>query len=96
MEGAPATKTESNVESLVAWRELKSEAPAQAERLMAQIDGFEEMELKDKIAELKQLLSELSDNNDNRFLVEEIAKRVSVMEEHSRHSSRLAELQLTA
>ncbi|MBT8282891.1 MAG: hypothetical protein KJO86_04060 [Muriicola sp.] len=86
MEGTPNTNTES-VENIADYRELMEQAPAAAEALIAEIEGFVEMETANQIAALKELheglISDCEENCDNsqRYLVGEVKRRITKLEE---------------
>lgn len=98
MEGVPTQKHEAmeNVENLTDWRESKGRAPEIAEGLIANIDGYEAMAPTEQVAALKETLGGLMADNDNRFVAEAIAHRISFIEEERRHEDRLAQLGVAA
>lgn len=50
-----------------------------AQEAIADIDGFETMEPEEKITALVTVMKELSAENTNRFIVEELARRVEAI-----------------
>lgn len=89
MEGAPTNEGLENSE----WKSLKEEAELKAENLISRIEGYEEMEDSKKMESLKSLLEMLQDDNDNRFVAEVIANKISVDEENLRHTERMSQLE---
>lgn len=96
MEGINTSKieTESNIESLSAWRELKEAAPQQASNLISEIAGFETMEADEQVEALKGLLLSLQSDNQNRFVAEAIAVQLSIIIENEKFSNRIAQLEM--
>jgi len=65
-----------NVEELEEWRMLKDEAPHKAEELIAQIEGYADMDLNLKIEALNAKEEELLEGgNENRFIAKEVARQ---------------------
>lgn len=65
------------------WRVLQEQAPEQAKELVAQIEGFEQLPAAERVTALQALMTELAtdkDNQDNRFVVEELAKLARAIE----------------
>lgn len=98
MEGINTSKieTESNIESLSDWRELREAAPQQASGLISEIVGFETMEADDQIEALKNVLLDLQSDNQNRFVAEAVAVQLSIIIENERFSNRIAQLEMAA
>ncbi len=94
MEGVPKQKIEAetgveSVEVMGDWRELKEVAPAQADLFIEQIDGFEEMNISEQMAELQILIDDLSHDNEYRFVAEVLAIKLATLDETYRHESRM-------
>jgi len=97
MEGQPkrtvAIERENNVENLADWRALKERAPQAAERRIASITGFAEMEVGAQVVSLQALQNELAEDNSNRFVgqvvAEKIAERMDDMSDAGRLHYRL-------
>jgi hypothetical protein len=82
MERAPkqeVTDARFEVIEVDGWKQLVEVAPVQAEELIATIDGFDDMEAAEQIAELMMLLKRMKNNNEKRFIAEEIAKRITML-----------------
>jgi hypothetical protein len=88
-------ETESNIESLSDWRNLKAEAETQAELLINEISDFEKLNTSQKVDALKSLLVSLDGDNGNRFIAEAIAIKLSVVLETDRHANRMALLEMS-
>lgn len=88
------SETEGNIESLSDWRTLKLEAASQAQQLIDEISDFESLTTSLKIDSLKSLLVSLDSNNANRFVAEEVAKKISLVIEEDRHLNRLNQLEV--
>jgi hypothetical protein len=78
-----------NVEVMESWRELKEVAPAQADLFVEQIDGFEEMNISEQMAELQILMDDLSQDNEYRFVAEVLAIKFAKLDETHRHQMRM-------
>jgi ribosomal protein L19 len=62
-----------------AWRLLEAEASSQAEKMTEGIDGFENLQPDEQVESLKILMSELTEDNHNRFIIEVLAKRATAI-----------------
>lgn len=82
----------SNVESFEEWKKLRDEAPAGAERLIADIPGFYVMAREVQVVELQKKIDALSSDNKNRFLAKEVAREQAKIQEHIRHERELARI----
>ncbi len=101
MEQSPKPVTEvveavENVENLSEWRELKDQAPAQAESLIGSINNFSELEIADQVLALHELLGALAEDNQNRYVANEIAKKISVLEITAQYTSSMDNLGVAA
>lgn len=85
-----------DVENLGVWREKKDKAPEEAQNLIDQIVGYENMTNVEKIAALHALLHELAEDNRNRFVAEVVSSELSRLEEESRHEERMSYLKQAA
>ncbi len=99
MESAPkitvsTLENETNLENLTEWRSLKEQAPAQAEELVNNIAGFETLSSVARVEVLQEILNELVNDNANRFVAEEVAKKISLVIEEDRHLNRLNQLEV--
>lgn len=82
------------VEKTPDWRDLKAAAPDQAERMFAEgISVFEQMTSREQIEHLQELVNSLGDDNDNRFVVEELARKVEGLKLALEYTERLKQLQ---
>jgi|AntRauTorckE6833_2_1112554.scaffolds.fasta_scaffold00573_5 hypothetical protein len=83
MEGAPMDKKEvldfESGEDGV-WRMKAEEAVGTAKELTESIQGFSEMSPSEQVESLKDVMSDLATDNDNRFVVEALAKRAKAIE----------------
>lgn len=76
MEGV-LLKSESHNES---WQERKAEAGPEAARLIATIEGYEDLTVQGRIGELNELFHRLEASNDNRFVAEVISLKQRSLE----------------
>lgn len=82
----PANET---IESLDAWRTLKEEAPERAKTLLAErqlpatLEGLSFEESTESVAQLSELIEELSSDNANRYVVRELSLYRQQMEKYS-------------
>lgn len=84
------------IESLDKWRDEKKFAPEKATVLIKEIVGYETMSPAEKIAALNALIHELAEDNNNRYVAEAVAKKLSKIIETSRHEERMAQLEIVA
>lgn len=85
-----------SVEKVRSWEELRDQAPIEATKLIAAIDGFAAMEYSEKITALIDLIDTLLEDNANRYLVREIVHTQEILKEEERHESRMMELGVPA
>jgi hypothetical protein len=81
-----------SVENISDWKDLKDQAPAQAETLVQSIVGFDVMSSVEKTATLQALLSGLESDNKNRFVYREISILVERIAEEERHRIQMERL----
>jgi hypothetical protein len=90
------SKKSESVEGVSDWREHKEQAPAQAEALLAHIDGFYAMDFGEKRTALNTLIEQLAGNNENRFIARELSVVRARVNEMERHTMQMSNLGVTA
>lgn len=78
------------------WRELKESAPTEAQRIIANIDGFPALTPEEQAAALRNAIEELVDDNTNRFTAGELERQARIIEEEARHAEEMARLEKAA
>ncbi len=86
-----------NVEDLSAWRALRDEAPHKAEELIAQIEGYSDMDLDAKVEALTAKEEELlKEDNKNRYIAKEVARQREILKAEIAYANQLRSLRIAA
>ncbi|MCD5381490.1 MAG: hypothetical protein LR008_02845 [Candidatus Pacebacteria bacterium] len=98
MEGAPKSEPDNieSVENQADWRELKKQAIVHAQEMIDAIKDFSSLDDEQQALSLESILSELADDNKNRFTAEVIALQLSITKENARHSEQMEKLEAAA
>ena len=93
----PAEGSE-GVEKIEDWRELKKTAPEQFNEFISSLEGYQEMSRQERIDTLEDEMFKLSIDedgnvrNETRFLCQEIAHEIALLDEDERHEQALARI----
>lgn len=85
-----------NAEKRSDWRDLKEQSIVQAQTMIDAVEGFSDLGAEQQADSLEIILSELVDDNNNRFTAEVIALQLSITRETARHESEMEKLGVAA
>lgn len=89
--------TTNNVEDFSLYKMLRDEAPQKAEELIAQIEGYADMDLDAKIEALIAKEEELIEGgNENRFIAKEVARQCEMLKAEMTFANTMRSLEKVA